>query len=119
MGEKKPKKIHTVVISLQHAEPLKDVRTNEMEGYTGEEATAPSMKEMNKLIEENVVRRTLSESKLKDGAPALSLYGAHTHNYINPSGKFIIGSLQGNAGLTGRKKGPPRGRQQRCFGKDR
>ena len=45
---------------------------------------------MNKLIEEKVVRRTLSESKLKDGAPALSLYGAHTHNYINPSGKFII-----------------------------
>ena len=51
-GSGEPKKIHTVVISLQHAEPTKAVRTNEMEGYTGEEATAPSMKEMNKLIEE-------------------------------------------------------------------
>ena len=79
---------------MRHAEPLKAVRTNEMEGYTGQEASAPSMKEMNKLIEEKVVRRTLSESKLKDGAPALSLYGAHTHNYINPSGKFIIGVLR-------------------------
>merc|ERR1712036_124508 len=57
----------------------------------------------NKLIEEKVVRRTLSEIKLKNGQPALSLYGAHTHNYINPSGKFIIGGPQGDAGLTGRK----------------
>merc|ERR1712097_120723 len=50
-----------------------------------------------------VVRRTLSEIKLKNGQPALTLYGAHTHNYINPSGKFIIGGPQGDAGLTGRK----------------
>merc|ERR1719207_404105 len=65
--------------------------------------TAPSMEEMNKLIEEKVVRRTLSEIKLKNGQPALTLYGDHTHNYINPSGKFIIGGPQGDAGLTGRK----------------
>merc|ERR1711937_1112588 len=102
-GSVEPKKIHTVVISTQHAEPLKAVRTKEVEGYTGEEMTAPSMEEMNKLIEEKVVRRTLSEIKLKNGQPALSLYGAHTHNYINPSGKFIIGGPQGDAGLTGRK----------------
>merc|ERR1712085_209750 len=48
-------------------------------------------------------RRTLSEIKLKSGKAALSLYGAHTHNHINPSGKFIIGGPQGDAGLTGRK----------------
>merc|ERR1711991_665463 len=102
-GSVEPKKILTVVISTQHAEPLKAVRTKEVEGYTGPEATAPSMEEMNKLIEEKVVRRTLSEIKLKNGQPALSLYGAHTHNYINPSGKFIIGGPQGDAGLTGRK----------------
>jgi S-adenosylmethionine synthetase len=102
-GSVEPKKIHTVVISTQHAEPLKAVRTKEVEGYTGPEATAPSMEEMNKLIEEKVVRRTLSEIKLKNGQPALSLYGDHTHNYINPSGKFIIGGPQGDAGLTGRK----------------
>merc|ERR1711985_212031 len=87
----------------QHAEPLKAVRTKEVEGYTGPEATAPSMEEMNKLIEEKVVRRTLSEIKLKNGQPALSLYGAHTWDHINPSGKFIIGGPQGDAGLTGRK----------------
>merc|ERR1712201_58726 len=61
------------------------------------------MEEMNKQILEKVVKRTLSEIKLKNGDSALSLYGAHTHNYINPSGKFIIGGPQGDAGLTGRK----------------
>merc|ERR1719329_1674448 len=58
---------------------------------------------MNKALEEHVIRATLASIKLKNGAPALSLYGDHTHNYINPSGKFIIGGPQGDAGLTGRK----------------
>merc|ERR1712139_464764 len=102
-GSVEPRKIHTVVISTQHAEPLKAVRTKECAGYSGPEMTAPSMEDMNKAIEEKVVRRTLSEIKLKNGEPALTLYGAHTHNYINPSGKFIIGGPQGDAGLTGRK----------------
>jgi len=102
-GSVEPQKIHTVVISTQHAEPLKAKRTKECEGYTGEEMTAPSMEEMNKLIEEKVVQRTLSEIVLKSGKTALTLYGAHTHNHINPSGKFIIGGPQGDAGLTGRK----------------
>merc|ERR1712167_33805 len=61
------------------------------------------MGEMNKLIIEKVVKACLSEIILKNGKPALTLYGEHTHNYINPSGKFIIGGPQGDAGLTGRK----------------
>jgi S-adenosylmethionine synthetase len=102
-GSVEPKKIHTVVISTQHAEPLKATRCKEVEGYTGADATAPSMEDMNKEIIEKVVKRTLSEIILKNGKPALTLYGDHTHNYINPSGKFIIGGPQGDAGLTGRK----------------
>merc|ERR1712195_438230 len=102
-GSVEPISIHTVVISTQHAEPSKAVRTKEVEGYAGAEETAPSMEEMNKQIIEKVVKRTLSEIILKNGKPALSLYGDHTHNYINPSGKFIIGGPQGDAGLTGRK----------------
>merc|ERR1711937_979514 len=39
----------------------------------------------------------------KNGQPAITLYGSHTHLHINPSGKFIIGGPQGDAGLTGRK----------------
>merc|ERR1712093_756288 len=102
-GSVEPKKIHTVVISTQHAEPLKATRRKEVEGYTGADETAPSMEDMNTLIIEKVVKRTLSEIILKNGDPALTLYGDHTHNYINPSGKFIIGGPQGDAGLTGRK----------------
>merc|ERR1711976_1055390 len=102
-GSVEPQKIHTVVISTQHAEPSKATRKKEVAGYTGADETAPSMKEMNDLIVEKVVKRTLSEIKLKNGQPALTLFGAHTHLHINPSGKFIIGGPQGDAGLTGRK----------------
>merc|ERR1712226_350812 len=72
-------------------------------GYTGPDATAPSMEEMNKLIVEEVVKKTLEEIKLKSGQSAITLFGEHTHLHINPSGKFIIGGPQGDAGLTGRK----------------
>merc|ERR1712147_376394 len=102
-GSVEPQKIHTVVISTQHAEPLKAVRSKECAGYTGAEMTAPSMEEMNKLILERVIKETLKEITLKNGKPALTLFGDHTHLHINPSGKFIIGGPQGDAGLTGRK----------------
>merc|ERR1712006_30648 len=102
-GSVEPKKIHTVVISTQHAEPLKATRRKEVAGYTGPDATAPSMEEMNKLIVEEVVKKTLEEITLKNGKPAVTLYGAHTNLHINPSWKFIIGGPQGDAGLTGRK----------------
>merc|ERR1711877_81132 len=93
----------TVVISTQHAEALKATRRKEVAGYSGPDATAPSMEEMNKLIVEEVVKKTLAEITLKSGKPALSLFGDFTHLHINPSGKFIIGGPQGDAGLTGRK----------------
>merc|ERR1712178_535101 len=102
-GSVEPKKIHTVVISTQHAEPLKATRTKECAGYKGPEMTAPSMEEMNKQIVEKVIKRTLESITLKNGKPALTLFGDHTHLHINPSGKFIIGGPQGDAGLTGRK----------------
>merc|ERR1719281_1799526 len=93
-GSVEPQKIHTVVISTQHAEPLRATRRKEVAGYTGPDETAPSMEDMNKLIVEKVVKRTLAEIKLKNGQPAISLYGDFTHLYINPSGKFIIGGPQ-------------------------
>merc|ERR1712045_247736 len=103
-GSVEPMKIHTVVISTQHAEPSKAVRSKECEGYSGPEMTAPSMEDMNALIVEKVIKATLSEIKLKNGEPALSLYtDGKVNPHINPSGKFIIGGPQGDAGLTGRK----------------
>jgi len=102
-GSVEPQKFHTIVISTQHAEPSKATRRKECAGYTGADETAPSMDEMNRLIIEEVVKSTLSEVILKSGKPAISLFGDFTHLHINPSGKFIIGGPQGDAGLTGRK----------------
>merc|ERR1719476_834619 len=93
------RKIHTVVISTQHAEPGKAARCKEVAGYTGADEIAPSMEEMNKAIVEHVVKKTLEEITLKTGKPALTLFGDFTHMHINPSGKFIIGGPQGDAGL--------------------
>jgi len=109
-GSVEPKKIHTVVISTQHAEPSKAKRSEEQPGtdergkYTGAEMIAPSMAQMNELIHDQVIVATLSEIKLKNGKPATSIYDrAKCNLHINPSGKFIIGGPQGDAGLTGRK----------------
>merc|ERR1711941_50669 len=60
-GSVEPQKIHTVVISTQHAEPLRATRRKEVAGYTGADETAPSMEEMNRLIVEEVVKKTLEE----------------------------------------------------------
>eukprot|EP00980_Cylindrotheca_fusiformis_P017335 scaffold5380_cov131-Cylindrotheca_fusiformis.AAC.12 len=109
-GSVTPIKIHTIVISTQHAEPLKAKRTEEQAGrdnrgaYTGEQQIAPSMKEMNELIHKHVIVATLENIKLKNGKTAMSIYNRDECNlHINPSGKFIIGGPQGDAGLTGRK----------------
>merc|ERR1719310_483334 len=67
------------------------------------EMTAPSMEEMNKQIVEKVIETCLKEIILKNGKAAISLFGDFTNMHINPSGKFIIGGPQGDAGLTGRK----------------
>merc|ERR1712224_319369 len=64
-GSVEPLKIHTVVISTQHAEPSKAVRSKEVGGYEGPEATAPSMAEMNNLIVKEVIEKCLAEIKLK------------------------------------------------------
>merc|ERR1711966_13410 len=87
-------------------EPLKAKRSVECkgQGYTGPEQTAPSMEEMNKLITKEVVVWTLESIKLKNGKSALSIFNEKTcHLHINPSGKFVIGGPQGDAGVTGRK----------------
>jgi S-adenosylmethionine synthetase len=103
-GSVEPIEIHTVVISTQHAEPLKAKRSSECKGYSGPEMTAPSMADMNESIIQNVVIKTLEGITLKNGQPATSIFNRDTcHLHINPSGKFIIGGPQGDAGLTGRK----------------
>mmetsp|Transcript_10845 Transcript_10845/g.14144 ORF Transcript_10845/g.14144 Transcript_10845/m.14144 type:complete len:469 (-) Transcript_10845:885-2291(-) len=103
-GSVEPLKIHTVLISTQHAEPGVRKKSEEIKGYSGEDAVAPSMEEMNKAILQKVIIKTLEDIKLKNGQPATSIFDENTcHLHINPSGRFIIGGPQGDAGLTGRK----------------
>merc|ERR1712071_81800 len=74
------------------------------DAYKGEEEIAPSMAEMNELIHDHVIVKTLDSITLKNGKTALSIYNRDDcHVHLNPSGKFIIGGPQGDAGLTGRK----------------
>lgn len=105
-GSVQPLMIHTVLISTQHCEPGKRRKGDEISGYTGADAAevAPTMEQMNELIIQHVVIKTLESITLKDGQPALTIFDRNVcHIHINPSGKFIIGGPQGDAGLTGRK----------------
>ena len=77
-GSVEHRKIHTVVLSTQHAEPHKAKLSNECKGCSGPEMTAPSREEMNKLIIWEVLEKTLDEIKLENGEPALALFGDHT-----------------------------------------
>ena len=64
--------IHTVVISTQHVEPLKAVRSKKVEGYSGLGESVPSKEEINKFIEEKMLRMTTAEIILKNGLGSTS-----------------------------------------------
>ena len=54
-----------IAISTQNAEPRKDYRSKEVAGYLSSDENEHSMEEMNKPIEEKVIRKTLQEIILK------------------------------------------------------
>lgn len=70
-----PRAINTVVVSTQHSPDI-------------------SQEELASLVLEKVIKPVLDQS---------SLDYSNTRYIINPSGRFVIGGPQGDAGLTGRK----------------
>ena len=70
----KPVRVDTIVISSQHAPEV----SNEQ------------------------IRKDIIEKVIAPIVPA-EMLGAETKYYINPTGRFVIGGPQGDAGLTGRK----------------
>ncbi|RDA94181.1 hypothetical protein CP533_6551 [Ophiocordyceps camponoti-saundersi (nom. inval.)] len=69
-----PVRVHTVVISAQHSPDI-------------------STEELRKEIKDKIIKKTIPAKYLDD----------KTIYHIQPSGLFIIGGPQGDAGLTGRK----------------
>ncbi|KAH8808220.1 S-adenosylmethionine synthetase [Xylogone sp. PMI_703] len=69
-----PLRVHTVVVSAQHAETI-------------------TTEELRKEIKEKIIKKVIPAKYLTD----------ETIYHIQPSGQFIIGGPQGDAGLTGRK----------------
>jgi S-adenosylmethionine synthetase len=53
-------------------------------------------------VEYNKLKNEIIEAVIQDVIPA-ELLDAHTHYYVNPTGRFVIGGPMGDAGLTGRK----------------
>lgn len=76
----RPVAVRTVVVSTQHDDRVGG-RTLSQRTIEGE-------------ILEAVVRPVLAEAGLGDGKPRV---------HVNPTGRFVIGGPQGDAGLTGRK----------------
>lgn len=70
----KPKRVDTIVVSTQHAEEI-------------------TLEQIQRDIKEHVILPVVP-AELLDG---------ETKYYINPTGRFVIGGPQGDAGLTGRK----------------
>ena len=70
----KPKSIDTIVVSSQHAEDIE-------------------LDQIQKDIKDHVIYPTVPEGLIDD----------ETKFFINPTGRFVIGGPQGDAGLTGRK----------------
>lgn len=68
------KRIHTIVISTQHAEDV-------------------TLEQIRKDVIEYVIKQVILEELLDDD----------TIYYVNPTGRFVIGGPQGDSGLTGRK----------------
>lgn len=75
----------TLIVPFLREQDGKDNRP----AYTGDEQIAPSMAEMNELIHDHVIVKTLESITLKNGKSALSIYNRDDcHVHLNPSGKF-------------------------------
>merc|ERR1711957_34569 len=73
-GEVIPLRVHTVVISVQHSDDI-------------------SNEEMRKQLKEKIIDAVIPAHLLDD----------ETVYHLQPSGRFVIGGPQGDAGVTGRK----------------
>ena len=80
----RPSRIDTIVLSTQHDPEIKGVSDN---------------KEVQEIIRQDLIEKVINPVFENDAIKP----DADTKYLINPSGRFVIGGPQGDAGLTGRK----------------
>jgi S-adenosylmethionine synthetase len=85
-GDWKPVRIHTVVLSTQHA-PL----------FGGDNPTAEEL-----VKEHDEIRKQIIEHVINPILPA-HLVDKDLIIHVNPTGRFVVGGPHGDTGLTGRK----------------
>jgi len=73
-GKVIPQRVHTIVISTQHAESV-------------------SNEEIRKELMDKIIKKVIDPKLLDE----------NTKYHLNPTGRFVIGGPQGDAGVTGRK----------------
>ncbi|MCH5241266.1 MAG: methionine adenosyltransferase [Muribaculaceae bacterium] len=93
---RKPKRIHTIVISTQHDDfvtPIDDT----------EKAQEAADKHMLEIIREGVKTVLLPRVIEKLPENVKSLFDDNLILHVNPTGKFVLGGPHADTGLTGRK----------------
>jgi len=80
----RPSRIDTIVLSTQHDPEINDITDN---------------KQIQEIIRKDLIEKVINPVFENDAIKP----DANTKYLINPSGRFVIGGPQGDAGLTGRK----------------
>ena len=93
---RKPKRIHTIVLSTQHDEFITPLDTTQ-------KAQEAADKEMLSIIREDVKNVLLPRVKAKLPENVRSLFDDDLIIHVNPTGKFVLGGPHADTGLTGRK----------------
>ena len=95
--ERRPKRVHTIVVSTQHDEFILPTHTR---------SEQEAEREMQRIIAEDVRNILIPRVKARlerAGDKVAELIGEDYILHVNPTGKFVIGGPHGDTGLTGRK----------------
>ena len=95
--DRRPKRVHTIVVSTQHDEFILPTRTR---------TEAEAEREMQRIIADDVRNILIPRVKARlerAGDKVAELIGDDYILHVNPTGKFVIGGPHGDTGLTGRK----------------
>ncbi|MDD3106975.1 MAG: methionine adenosyltransferase [Bacilli bacterium] len=94
--DKKPKRIHTIVISTQHDDFVLP-KGNTQEAI--DKADGEMLKKIHNDVQDILIPRVIKKLPKK----IQEMFDKKLILFVNPTGKFVIGGPHGDTGLTGRK----------------